>query len=146
MPQCVLTLSLIALSFDIYDGQQNLKSKQNPNRNNDKKNIITNEDTAIERIPTFIEILSKCYFPPIFLIGPQIKFKDYIIFIESNESILKSWLVSIILSDKFLIKKSKPNLAGNLPFYVFYPVLFIFQFIKSAVYIGQPDIYYPMIL
>ncbi|XP_027201923.2 lysophospholipid acyltransferase 5-like [Dermatophagoides pteronyssinus] len=97
MPQCVLTLSLIALSFDIYDGQQNLKSKENPNRNNDKKIIITNEDTAIERIPTIIEILSKCYFPPIFLIGPQIKFKDYIIFIESNESILKScWKPSIL--------------------------------------------------
>lgn len=90
MPQCVLTLSLMALSFDIYDGQRNLKSRKQCS--NDKKTrALMNEDTALERIPTFIEIISKIYFPPIFLIGPQVKFKDYIDFIESRESIFESW-------------------------------------------------------
>lgn len=90
MPQCVLTLSLMALSFDIYDGHRNLKSRKQCS--NDKKTLpLMNEDTALERIPTFIEIISKIYFPPIFLIGPQVKFKDYIDFIESRESIFESW-------------------------------------------------------
>nr|XP_046914001.1 lysophospholipid acyltransferase 5-like [Dermatophagoides farinae] len=96
MPQCVLTLSLMALSFDIYDGQRNLKSRKQCS--NDKKTLpLMNEDTALERIPTFIEIISKIYFPPIFLIGPQVKFKDYIDFIESRESIFEScWKPSIL--------------------------------------------------
>ncbi|OTF74158.1 hypothetical protein BLA29_014465 [Euroglyphus maynei] len=69
----------MALSFDIYDGQKNVESR----KNNDKKIIIINEDTAIERIPTFIEIISK------------VKYKDYIDFIESDEPLLKFWLVLI---------------------------------------------------
>lgn len=80
MPQCVLTLSLIALSFDIYDNQRNQHSKE-----------MINEDTALNGPPSLIELLSKVYFPPSFLIGPQIKFKNYLIFIHSNENRLSKW-------------------------------------------------------
>lgn len=80
MPQCVLTLSLIALSFDIYDNEKNQQSKE-----------LLNEDTALNRSPSLIEILSKIYFPPTFLIGPQIKFKHYLSFIQSNQNRLSKW-------------------------------------------------------
>lgn len=84
MPQCVLTLSCIALSFDIYDGKQNLALKSKSLR-------PINEDTALERIPTLQEILSKTYFAPTFLIGPQLQFKDFLQFVNSNENLLDLW-------------------------------------------------------
>ena len=84
MPQCVLTLSLIALSFDIYDGETNRKKIKN-------NKLILNEDTALDQVPTLLEILSKTYFPPTFLIGPQMRFKDYLQYINLEVNNLDSW-------------------------------------------------------
>ena len=84
LPQCVLTLSLIAMSFDIYDGAKNKTAKA-------KGEPATNEETALEKVPTLLEILSKTYFPPSFLIGPQVGFKDFLLFIENTENLLPLW-------------------------------------------------------
>lgn len=85
MPQCVLTLSLIALSFDVYDGHQNLIRKQQ------KRGKLVNEDTALDRIPSLLETMSKAFFPPTFLIGPLVGFKEYLQFIESDQNVLHCW-------------------------------------------------------
>ena len=79
-----MTLSFIALSFDIYDGKKNLILKSKSMR-------LINEDTALERVPSLLEILSKTYFPPTFLIGPQMQFKDFLEFTNKNDNLLDLW-------------------------------------------------------
>lgn len=66
MPQCVLTLKLIALSFDLWDGQ---KKPEELSKNN--------KETALTVPPTFAELLGFVYFPPCFLIGPLFSYKRY---------------------------------------------------------------------
>ncbi|CAG2163269.1 unnamed protein product [Oppiella nova] len=98
IPQCVLTLRLIALTFDVYDGHRNASIKSsNSSPNNAKKGSQTvdrqliNEDTAVAEIPTLLELLSHSYFPGSVLIGPQVKYKNYLKYIESNENFLPKW-------------------------------------------------------
>lgn len=52
---------------------------------------IINDDTALESAPSLLETLSKSYFPSTVLIGPQIRFKDFFVFIENNENLLPFW-------------------------------------------------------
>lgn len=52
MTQCVLTLRLIAMAFDLYDGARNKK-----------RDTQENPDTAINHVPNIIEFLSHSYFP-----------------------------------------------------------------------------------
>lgn len=88
MPQCVLTLSLIALSFDVYDGKISLKIQSD---DTSKTEISTNEQQNNENqknIPSLLLILSKVYFPPTFLIGPQVRFKEFQQFISLKQSFL----------------------------------------------------------
>ncbi|CAG2118504.1 unnamed protein product, partial [Medioppia subpectinata] len=99
IPQCVLTLRLIALTFDVYDGHRNAKSLNSSPINSKKGNSQTderraiNEDTAVAKIPTLFELLSHAYFPGSFLMGPQVKYNNYMKYIESNENFLpKCWL------------------------------------------------------
>lgn len=96
IPQCVLTLRLIALTFDVYDGHRNAKlSTDSPTvqakRLHSSQAKPINEDTAVERIPTLIELFSHAYFPGSFLIGPQVKYKNYLNYIHSNENFLPKW-------------------------------------------------------
>lgn len=68
MPQCVITLKLIALSFDLSDGLDYLAGKElSPNR----------KETALATIPTLMEIFGYVYFPACFLVGPIFSFKRY---------------------------------------------------------------------
>lgn len=69
----------------MYDGQVNMNNKAK-----DVSSII-NEDTALENAPTLLETLSKSYFPSVVLIGPQLRFKDFFVFIKSNENLLPFW-------------------------------------------------------
>jgi hypothetical protein len=55
------------------------------------KRIPINEDTAVAKSPTLIELLSHAYFPGSFLIGPQVKYKNYLEYIASNENFLPKW-------------------------------------------------------
>ncbi|XP_045531392.1 lysophospholipid acyltransferase 5 [Pieris brassicae] len=75
MPHCVLTLKLIALSFDIWDGQ---KLKQG------KELSSNNKITALERAPTLLELFGFVYFPACFLVGPIFSFKRYLDFVSDK--------------------------------------------------------------
>lgn len=68
MPHCVLTLKLIALSFDLWDGQKMLKGKELS---------ANNKLTALESPPTLMELLGFVYFPACFLVGPIFSFRRY---------------------------------------------------------------------
>jgi len=61
IPHCVLTLRLIAISFNLYDGNR-CKSK------NGKR--CDHEDHLIE-VPSFMEFFAHCLHPCSFLVGPQ---------------------------------------------------------------------------
>lgn len=68
MPHCVLTLKMIALSFDMWDGQKYQMGL--PLSVNSRKN-------ALIRSPSFIELLGFVYFPACFLVGPIFSFQRY---------------------------------------------------------------------
>ncbi|KAG8229520.1 hypothetical protein J437_LFUL004926 [Ladona fulva] len=65
MPQCVLALRLIGLTFDIYDGRKNAELSR------EQKN------TALSKIPSFLEVAAHTYFPASFLVGPQFPMRRY---------------------------------------------------------------------
>lgn len=102
LPQCVLTLSLIAQAFDVYDGAKNVKAKtkSKEKKSDDKPTgaiALVNEDTALEALPTLLETFSKSFFPPTVLIGPQVRFKDYLAYMESTENLLPfCWKQSLL--------------------------------------------------
>lgn len=75
MPHCVLTLKLIALSFDLWDGKKKLKGEELS---------ATNTLTALESSPTFMELIGFVYFPACFLVGPIFSFRRYKDFITDN--------------------------------------------------------------
>ena len=75
IPHSVLSLKLIAVSFDLYDGVQS--------RRKSKKMSIQNAD-AIDRCPTLFQLFSHCYFPGSFLVGPQFSIKRTIDFAEDG--------------------------------------------------------------
>lgn len=74
MPQCVSTLKLIALSYDIWDGMK-VKQNQEVSQNQIK--------TAITELPSLVQILGYVYFPACFLIGPLFSFKRYMNFVHN---------------------------------------------------------------
>ncbi|KAL0277194.1 UNVERIFIED_CONTAM: hypothetical protein PYX00_004558 [Menopon gallinae] len=71
MPQCVLTLRLIGLAFNLSDGrkQRDKLSEQN-------------KQVALESLPPPLAVFAHCYFPSSFLIGPQFPIKRYLDFVE----------------------------------------------------------------
>ncbi|XP_047543814.1 lysophospholipid acyltransferase 5 [Vanessa atalanta] len=80
MPHCVLTLKLIALSFDLWDGKKMLKGE---------KLSETNKKTALESTPQFLELIGFLYFPACFLVGPIFSFRRYLDFISDKFPIEK---------------------------------------------------------
>lgn len=72
MPQCVLTLKLMALSFDMWDYQRMLKGEELSDNN---------KKTAVEKPPTLLELLAFVFFPSCFLVGPQFSFRRYTDFV-----------------------------------------------------------------
>lgn len=75
MPHCVLTLKLIALSFDLWDGKKLLKGKELS---------ANNKKTALTEPPTFLELIGFVYFPSCFLVGPIFSFRRYIDFVSDK--------------------------------------------------------------
>ncbi|KAG8197373.1 hypothetical protein JTE90_013498 [Oedothorax gibbosus] len=73
MPHCVLTLRLIGLAFDVYDGQ-----KKESELSNDQKK------TALRNCPSLIEVAGHTYFFGGFMVGPQFPMKRYIDFINGS--------------------------------------------------------------
>lgn len=75
MPHCVLTLKLIALSFDLWDGKKMIKGEELS---------ANNKLTALETAPTLVELLGFVYFPACFLVGPIFSFRRYKDFISDK--------------------------------------------------------------
>lgn len=75
MPHCVLTLKLIALGFDLWDGQKMMKGETVS---------VTNKKTALLKPPTLLELIGFVYFPPCFLVGPIFSFRRYSDFINEK--------------------------------------------------------------
>ncbi|XP_039764125.1 lysophospholipid acyltransferase 5-like [Pararge aegeria] len=75
MPHCVLTLKLIALAFDLWDGKKMLRGL--PLSEN-------NRLTALIDTPTLEELIGFIYFPACFLVGPIFSFRRYLDFITDK--------------------------------------------------------------
>ncbi|CAB3362394.1 Hypothetical predicted protein [Cloeon dipterum] len=67
MPHCVLTLRLIGLAFDVYDGHRSPEALSK-----DQK------ITAINRVPSLLEIAGYTYFPASYMVGPQFPMTRYL--------------------------------------------------------------------
>ncbi|XP_065060925.1 lysophospholipid acyltransferase 5-like [Rhopilema esculentum] len=72
-PQCILCLRLIGLAWDCYDGKR-------------PKEVLSNDQklTALDRIPTLLEICGFSFFYGAQMAGPQFPMKRYIAFIEGT--------------------------------------------------------------
>ncbi|KAF2366493.1 Membrane bound O-acyl transferase MBOAT [Trinorchestia longiramus] len=69
MPHCVLTLRLIALTWDLYDGAR------------DKSTLSKEQaETALTKCPSLLEIAAHTYFPASYMVGPQFNMKRYLDF------------------------------------------------------------------
>ncbi|GFU08843.1 lysophospholipid acyltransferase 5 [Nephila pilipes] len=73
MPQCVLTLRLIGLAWDVFDGQKPFEKLSN-----DQKK------TALKKCPSLLEVAGHTYFFGGFMVGPQFPMKRYVDFIEGS--------------------------------------------------------------
>ncbi|KAL7645692.1 UNVERIFIED_CONTAM: hypothetical protein RMT77_002569 [Armadillidium vulgare] len=73
MPHCVLTLRLIALAFDLYDG-----SSKTEDLSKDQ------QATALKMRPSLLEIAGHTYFPASFMVGPQFSMKRYLSFVHGT--------------------------------------------------------------
>ncbi|XP_066996783.2 lysophospholipid acyltransferase 5 isoform X1 [Anabrus simplex] len=87
MPQCVLTLRLIGLAFDVYDGRKPIEQLS-----------VEQKKTALDRIPTLLEVAGHTYFPASFLVGPQFPMRRYLNFVtgQFKESLNESGLPSCL--------------------------------------------------
>ncbi|XP_011146541.1 lysophospholipid acyltransferase 5 [Harpegnathos saltator] len=73
MPQCVLTLRLIGLAFNLWDGQRR-----------DEELSDTQKRVALKERPSLLEIAAYAYFPGAFLIGPQFSMRRYLDFVDGQ--------------------------------------------------------------
>ncbi|XP_063596631.1 lysophospholipid acyltransferase 5-like [Penaeus indicus] len=73
MPHCVLTLRLIALTYDVYDG-----TKDPEKLSNDQKK------TALSIRPSLLEVAAHTYFPASFMVGPQFSMRRYLDFVSGT--------------------------------------------------------------
>lgn len=66
MPQCVLTLRLIGLCFNVWDGSKP-----------DNKLSEFQKQTCLKELPSFLEVVAFSLFPGSFLVGPQFSMRRY---------------------------------------------------------------------
>jgi len=95
IPQCVLTLRLIAVAFDVYDGDRIAgvtkrdadSSGGGGDANSSRKVADTiKNDEAMFKPPTFIQLAAHSYFPASFMVGPQFGIKRYLNFVNVRDS------------------------------------------------------------
>lgn len=73
MPHCVLTLRLIGLTWDLYDGSK------------DKRLLSADQaTTALVTCPSLLEVAAHTYFPASFLVGPQFSMRRYLDFVHGR--------------------------------------------------------------
>ncbi|XP_059486595.1 lysophospholipid acyltransferase 5 [Neocloeon triangulifer] len=73
MPHCVLTLRLIGLAFDVYDGRKSPEALSK-----DQK------FTAMDRTPSLLEVAGYTYFPASYMVGPQFPMTRYLSMINGT--------------------------------------------------------------
>ncbi|XP_051818637.1 lysophospholipid acyltransferase 5 [Antechinus flavipes] len=73
MPHCVLTLKLIGLAVDYYDGGRDWNSLS-----------VEQQKYAILRVPSFLEIAGFSYFYGGFLVGPQFSMNNYMKLVQGQ--------------------------------------------------------------
>lgn len=71
MPHCVLTLRLLGLTMDVYDGKKKVETL-----------TADQKKTALPKMPGLFEITAHCYFFGGFLVGPQFPLKRYLDFVH----------------------------------------------------------------
>ena len=69
MPQCVLCLRLIALSWDLYDGERRRINPASLSKDQQK--------TALSSSPNILEMLSHSFFIGGYFVGPQFSLAKY---------------------------------------------------------------------
>ena len=77
MPHCVLTLRLIGLTFDLYDGER-ARRLGRQTLSKDQK------ETALEETPSLLEILSHNFFLGGYIVGPLVAMKKYKQFVSAT--------------------------------------------------------------
>ncbi|CAH0549779.1 unnamed protein product [Brassicogethes aeneus] len=75
LPQCILVLRLIAISFDLYDGKQPEETLS-----------AENKKVALKELPSILELYGHSLFPTSFLVGPQFSMRRYLDFVEGKFS------------------------------------------------------------
>lgn len=84
MPHCILCLRLIGLSFDIYDG------KKDPAAATASETLPYDQKrTALDGVPTILEVMGHSYFFGAFLVGPQFPMRRYRDFVRGTFFIKK---------------------------------------------------------
>lgn len=73
MPHCVLTLRMIGLAFDIYDGNKRMDELS-----------ADQKESVLGAPPTLLELYAYAYFPASFLVGPQFPYRRYQRFINGE--------------------------------------------------------------
>ncbi|XP_067945571.1 lysophospholipid acyltransferase 5-like [Watersipora subatra] len=121
-PHCVLTLKLIGVQWDVYDGaQQDVKGK---------------EETAIASVPSLLELLGFSYYPASMMTGPQISFRKYRLFTDGqfNEDIGSSWRYAMQrLTIGIVLVVAFPLLSPYIPTQYFYTQEFKSQWLVLKV-------------
>ncbi|KAJ8021304.1 Lysophospholipid acyltransferase 5 [Holothuria leucospilota] len=72
-PQCVITLRMIGIAFDLMDGnmpKEKLSKEQ--------------QQLYISKAPTLLELLSACFYPGGFFAGPQFSFRMFLEFVNEE--------------------------------------------------------------
>ncbi|KAL0117830.1 hypothetical protein PUN28_008904 [Cardiocondyla obscurior] len=88
MPQCVLTLRLIGLAFNLWDGQ-----KRDEDLSGSQKSV------ALKERPSLLEIAAYAYFPGAFLIGPQFSMRRYLDYVNGHLTERDPQTGAIVLPD-----------------------------------------------
>jgi len=78
MPHCVLVLRLIGLTFDCYDGEKARRAGGMESLSKDQ------QKSAIEELPSLLEMLSHSFFIGGYFVGPQFPMKKYREFVSPS--------------------------------------------------------------
>ncbi|XP_011301639.1 lysophospholipid acyltransferase 5 [Fopius arisanus] len=73
MPHCVLTLRLIGLAWNYYDGSRDRKFLSEYQKN-----------VSLKKLPSLLECAGFTYFPGAFLVGPQFSMKRYLDYVNGD--------------------------------------------------------------
>ncbi|XP_074603759.1 lysophosphatidylcholine acyltransferase 3 protein nessy [Brevipalpus obovatus] len=78
IPECILTLRLTAIAFDVYDGYRIKRGQK-----------IAPNECALEEVPSVLDLLSASYLPFTFLVGPQFELKRFQAFLKQKDNLLE---------------------------------------------------------